>query len=47
MWAAIHNLSRSRTFRLAIVFALAVTAAIALVLVLIHSQVVRRDTNRL
>ncbi len=47
MWAAIHNLWRSRTFWLAIVFALAVTAAITLVLVLIHSQVVRRDTNQL
>jgi signal transduction histidine kinase len=47
MWAAIHNLWRNRTFRLAIVFALAVTAAVALVLALIQSQVVRRDTNRL
>ena len=41
MWTAIYNLGRSRTFRLAIIFALAVTAAISLVLLLIHSQVVR------
>jgi len=47
MWAAIHNFGRSRTLRLALVFALAVTAAIGLVLLLIHSQVVRHDTNRL
>ncbi len=47
MWAAIHNFRRSRTLRLALIFTLAVTAAIGLVLLLIHSQVVRHDTNRL
>ena len=47
MWAAIHNFGRSRTLRLALVFALSVTAAIGLVLLLIRSQVVRHDTNRL
>jgi signal transduction histidine kinase len=44
MWMGIRNLWRPATFRLALFFAFAVTAAISLVLALIYWQVVLRDT---
>lgn len=44
MWKIVSNPWRNATFRLALFFALAITAAISLVLVLIYWQVVLRDT---
>jgi signal transduction histidine kinase len=44
MWIAISNILRSATFRLALVFALAVTAAISFVLAFVFLEVVQRDT---
>ena len=44
MWIAINDIWRSATFRLALFFALAISAAISLVLALIFWQVIQRDT---
>jgi signal transduction histidine kinase len=47
MWTGIRNLWRTATFRLALLFALAITIAMSLVLVLTCWQIVLRDTARL
>src|SRR5271166_463228 len=44
MWTWITNIFRTATFRLALLFALAVTVATSLVLVFIYWQVVKLDT---
>jgi signal transduction histidine kinase len=44
MWMRIVDIFRAATFRLALVFAFAVTAAISLVLIFVYWQVVKLDT---